>query len=1000
MKRIISFLLILIICLNFTSIISFANSNVYKTINVEYSDNKGNIETLNVMINGDDVYADVYQLAERLGYETQVTKDGQGISVYKKPTFLVTFYSGSTKVDYLILNNLYEYVAPFKTIKDSNGIWVPFKYLLYALNSNMLIIEDTVTISMPHNTLLTLIPIIGSVTNEIMFEYYEDMGMTGKDMAIQSGASRIVNLFGGILEFEGESWALMFQQFWGDTSAYDNKFADELSTLICTNSYKELEALNEKIGIITDIFSTDGKLATSLSAIGVGLDNDVGELYKQCEDLLKKINESNANLSKYNSTYEQLENVLDKQSLFYDTGKVAMGLQEGLEPITEKIKILGEIAEVTGYISEFAEKDDFSIQAILSYFNEFSPKTNLPESFCNTLEYNVNILNSNIATYSISKYIENNYSDWLQSGLQISQQIGSQANLMLFAWNLASATVPFIKNGLDAADNFELSTYAYVLQQDAKLNYTNYYMDVFEKKDKVNAENCYKIAQYLYTYLKSAYIARDAAIGSLVQHRDKPEYQDIFKQWEAPNDFIAKLLANVKMLTKNNEDGSLGFLPDYSRWIVKNYTDSDLLKLLGYDINIETVSGDKKTFSNEKRTTSDERDIVLVLDVSGSMSGTPLEETKKASAKFVDTILDEDASIGVITYDNSANMVSDFSVDKNSLTSVVDNISSGGGTNIESGLLKAQEMLSTSNAKKKIIVLMSDGEPNDGKVGDELISYADRIKADGTYIYTLGFFQSMSGGKSSAQMLMEQIASDGCHYEVSNADDLVFFFGDIADQINGQKYIYVRIACPVDVIAEYAGERLCSLKENENVRTSFGSLTFEDSTETYEDSSDDRVKILRLKDDFDYDIKIEGNGRGFMDYTIGFMDENGEYGDLREFNDIKINKRTQINTVAENASSTVLKVDSDGDGKYDLKYKAKANGVGEIVDYSYILYIALGILILIFIFVIYIKIKRWKKQRIANEIKKKSMKKKFCVRCGNEMSGEKAYCENCGNKMD
>ena len=401
-----------------------------------------------------------------------------------------------------------------------------------------------------------------------------------------------------------------------------------------------------------------------------------------------------------------------------------------------------------------------------------------------------------------------------------------------------------------------------------------------------------------------------------------------------------------------------------------------------------------------ERTTSDERDIVLVLDVSGSMSGTPLEETKKASTKFVDRILDEDASIGIVTYDNSANMVSDFSVDKNSLKTVANNIGGGGGTNIEAGLIKAQEMLSISKAKKKIIVLMSDGEPNDGKVGDDLISYANSIKADGTYIYTLGFFQSMGSGKSSAQVLMEQIASEGCHYEVSNADDLVFFFGDIADQINGQKYIYVRIACPVDVTVEHDGEKLCSIKDDENARTSFGSLTFEESTETYEDSSDDRVKILRLKDDFKYDIQIDGNGRGSMDYTIGFMDEKGEYSDLREFKNVKITKRTEIDTVASNTSSTMLKVDSDGDGKYDLKYKAKANSVGEIVDYSYILYISLGILLLICVLVIYIKIKRWKKERIINEIKKKAMKKKFCVHCGNEMSGEKAYCENCGSKMD
>ena len=54
---------------------------------------------------------------------------------------------------------------------------------------------------------------------------------------------------------------------------------------------------------------------------------------------------------------------------------------------------------------------------------------------------------------------------------------------------------------------------------------------------------------------------------------------------------------------------------------------------------------------------------------------------------------------------------------------------------------------------------------------------------------------------------MEGIDSEGCHYEVDSAENLVFFFHDIADQINGQKYIYIRIACPVDVKVTYNGRR-------------------------------------------------------------------------------------------------------------------------------------------------------------------------------------------------
>lgn len=383
--------------------------------------------------------------------------------------------------------------------------------------------------------------------------------------------------------------------------------------------------------------------------------------------------------------------------------------------------------------------------------------------------------------------------------------------------------------------------------------------------------------------------------------------------------------------------------------------------------------------TNNVVNTSAERDVVLVLDASGSMDGTPLNETKKAATKFVDTVLEQSANIGIVKYDDEAEVVSQFSTDGNALKSAINNIGTGGSTDIEDGLSTAESMLSSSSGSKKIIVLMSDGEPNDGKVGEELIAYADELKKKDIYIYTLGFFESL-GDKTSAQYLMEKIASDGCHYEVSDADSLVYFFGDIADQINGQKFIYVRIACPVDVTVSYNGETLDSSVNTLNTRTSFGSLTFEDAdTQSYDsynsyyssaqsDENTDRVKILRLKEGEDYDIKIEGTGKGRMNYSIGFMDENGEYSDFRKFNNVKITRKTQIDTVASVSDKTVLNVDEDGDGKYDLTYEARANERGKIVDNSFIINLILilaGVLVLlILILIIYKKIQKSKRNKL------------------------------------
>lgn len=367
------------------------------------------------------------------------------------------------------------------------------------------------------------------------------------------------------------------------------------------------------------------------------------------------------------------------------------------------------------------------------------------------------------------------------------------------------------------------------------------------------------------------------------------------------------------------------------------------------------------------RTTSDERDIVLVLDVSGSMSGTPMAETKKASVNFIDTILDEDASIGIVTYDTSASMLSDFTVNETALTTAVSSIYDGGSTNIEAGLAQACSMLNTSNAKKKIIVLMSDGEPNRGKEGDDLIAYADDIKEDGIIIYTLGFFESMGSYKSSAQLLMEGIASDGCHYEVASADDLVFFFEDVADQINGQKYIYIRIACPVDVTVTHKGETLCSAKDDLNTRTDFGTLTFEDNENVTNANQDDRIKVLRLKEGADYDIQITGTGHGLMDYTIGFMDENGDYSDFRRFENVKITRRTTIDTVAAVSKTSVLNIDENGDGTYDLKLQAEENGYGEEVDDSIMVYAVIGGSVFLLLVIVILIARNNRKKRKTKE---------------------------------
>lgn len=357
---------------------------------------------------------------------------------------------------------------------------------------------------------------------------------------------------------------------------------------------------------------------------------------------------------------------------------------------------------------------------------------------------------------------------------------------------------------------------------------------------------------------------------------------------------------------------------------------------------IDRLEGEKSG-ARPVRETSDVRNVVLVLDTSGSMEGEPLRETKYAAAEFVETVLREDAGIGLVCYDDNAVMVADFSKNELALKDAVDGLYVGGMTNTEAGLACAAKMLAETEAEKKIIVLMSDGMANVGRVGEDLAAYAEELKADGIYIYTLGFFQYVGWERPEVQASMEAIASPGCHYEVDNAANLRFFFGDVADQINGQKYVYVRIACPVDVQVTYEGETLSSA--DNCTRTSFGSLTFEESESSgYGYGGDDRTKILRLREGAAYSIEIFGNGEGTMNYTAGFMDENGEYTDMREISDVPITAQTKIRGNADRNDATTLDVDEDGDGIIDRTYREGGPPIPEKTDLSFLLWIGLGLL--------------------------------------------------------
>ena len=183
MRKIISLVLCIAMLISSSNIVLADESTeeAYHTVPVEFSDNIGNAETLQVMIKNDNVYANAEELGTRLGYEVGMSEEY--VSIYnrdadeKVPYGLTVFYYDSTKVGHMLFTQMADsYEAPFETIKNENGVWIPLEYSLLLLNSSMLVVDNTILIDMPSKNIIDIYMDVLKNNRTYLFDWQGDIG--------------------------------------------------------------------------------------------------------------------------------------------------------------------------------------------------------------------------------------------------------------------------------------------------------------------------------------------------------------------------------------------------------------------------------------------------------------------------------------------------------------------------------------------------------------------------------------------------------------------------------------------------------------------------------------------------------------------------------------------------------------------------------------------------------------------------------------------------------
>ncbi|NXA20747.1 ITIH3 inhibitor, partial [Ibidorhyncha struthersii] len=229
---------------------------------------------------------------------------------------------------------------------------------------------------------------------------------------------------------------------------------------------------------------------------------------------------------------------------------------------------------------------------------------------------------------------------------------------------------------------------------------------------------------------------------------------------EAEGTFITNDLQNIIKKTFSEEKGHISFKPtlDQQRTCAncsQSVLDGDFT--VRYDVkrttpdNLQIVNGYFVHFFAPTNLPKLPKNVVFVIDISGSMSGREIEQTREALLKILDDIKEGDffnfILFGSEVHTWKETLIKATPENLDEARKFVRGIDTEGMTNLHGGIMRGIDMLNAAHEgnlvpkrSASIIIMLTDGQPNVGISNTNDIQTHVKKAIEGKYpLYNLGF---------------------------------------------------------------------------------------------------------------------------------------------------------------------------------------------------------------------------------------------------------------------
>ena len=194
--------------------------------------------------------------------------------------------------------------------------------------------------------------------------------------------------------------------------------------------------------------------------------------------------------------------------------------------------------------------------------------------------------------------------------------------------------------------------------------------------------------------------------------------------------------------------------------------------------------------------------VVLVIDVSGSMAGQPLVDAKSAAARFIDRLGAKD-KVAVVAFSSPVNLDPQvlnpkreiaLTADREDVYNLIEGLQSNGEkTQLYDAAAKALQVLSSQPVGHRAMLLLSDGRNDPAEAGDphQAIRLAQEARLP---IFVIGL------GSQIDESYLRRLASEsgGMFRAAPRSSELARLFGDMASLLKTQYRLSYTTKLPAD----------------------------------------------------------------------------------------------------------------------------------------------------------------------------------------------------------